>query len=41
MVGNIVPPKVDAHQNNWPMAKILSVCPDKNGIYCSKCPVIC
>ena len=32
MVGDIVLPKVDAYPNNWPMAKIIRVCPDKNGV---------
>ena len=32
MVGHIVPLKVDSHRNNWPMAKIIRVCPDKNGV---------
>ena len=31
MVGDVVLLKVDAHQNNWPMAKIIRVCPDENG----------
>ena len=31
MVGHIVPLKVDSHRNNWPMAKIIRVCPDKSG----------
>ena len=31
-VGNIVLLKVDAHENNWPMAKTIRVCPDKNGV---------
>ena len=29
MVGHIVPLKVDSHRNNWPMAKIIRVCPEK------------
>ena len=32
MVGHIVPLNVDSHRNNWPMAKIIRVCPDKNGV---------
>ena len=32
MFGNIVLLKVDAHWNNWSMAKIIHVCPDKNGV---------
>ena len=32
MVGNIVLLKVDAYRNNWPMAKLICVCPDKNGV---------
>ena len=31
MVGNIVLLQVSYYQNNWPMAKIIHVCPDKNG----------
>ena len=32
-VGDIVLLKVDAHQNDWPMAKIIHVCPDKDGVF--------
>ena len=32
IVGNIVLLKVDAYRNNWPMAKIIHFCPDKNGV---------
>ena len=31
-VGYIALLKIDAHQNNWPMATIIRVCPDKNGV---------
>ena len=31
MVGNIVLLQVSYYQNNWPMAKTIHVCPDKNG----------
>ena len=31
-VGNIVLLKVDAHQNNWPMAKIICACPNKDDV---------
>ena len=30
---DIVLLKVDAHQNDWPMAKIIHVCPDKDGAF--------
>ena len=30
--GNIVLLKVDEHRNNWPMAKIIRACPDKNAV---------
>ena len=33
MVGDIVLLKVDAYRNNWPMAKIIRVCPDKNCVF--------
>ena len=32
MVGDIVLLKVDVHPSNWPMAKIICVCPDKDGV---------
>ena len=32
MVADIALLKVDAYQNNWPMAKIIQVCPVKNGV---------
>ena len=32
IVGNIVLLKVDTYQDNWPMAKIICVCPDKDGV---------
>lgn len=31
MVSKIVLLKVDTHQNRWPMAKVVQVCPNKHG----------
>ena len=32
MVADIALLKIDAYRNNWPMAKIIQVCPVKNGV---------